>query len=58
MTMKANELVGRYTMEKHPENGTFVTCITVPRFTYDGFEIIEREKMLEMYPESAEFWNI
>ena len=38
-------------------DGTFVTCITVPRFSYDGFELIEKEKMIEMYPESALFWT-
>lgn len=45
-------------LPKDAEDGTFVTCVTVPRFSYDGFEMIERETMLEMYPESAEFWNI
>ena len=42
-----------------PENapdGAFVTCITVPRFTYDGFEVISKEKMIQDYPETEKFW--
>ena len=39
------------------DDGTFITCITVPRFTYDGFEAFEKEQMIKMYPESANFWN-
>lgn len=39
------------------EDGTLITCITVPRFSYSGFELIEKEKMLERYPQSADFWD-
>lgn len=39
------------------DDGTFITCITVPRFTYDGFEVFEKEKMIKMYPEAAAFWD-
>lgn len=39
------------------DDGTFITCITVPRFTYDGFEAFEKEQMIKMYPESANFWD-
>ena len=38
-------------------DGAFITCITVPRFTYEGFELIEKEEMLARYPESANFWE-
>lgn len=38
-------------------DGAFITCITVPRFTYDGFEIIEKEKMIAKYPETKDFWE-
>ena len=38
-------------------DGSFITCITVPRFTYEGFELIEKERMIELYPESSEFWK-
>ena len=39
-------------------DGAFITCITVPRFTYEGFEVIEKEKMMELYPESSDFWGM
>lgn len=38
-------------------DGAFITCITVPRFTYEGFEMIEKAEMLERYPRSADFWK-
>lgn len=43
-----------------PENaadGSFITCITVPRFTYDGFEMIDRASITAQYPETAGFWD-
>lgn len=45
-------------LSKDSKDGTFVTCITVPRFTYDGFEKFEKEEIAAMYPEAAEFWNM
>lgn len=38
-------------------DGSFITCITVPRFTYEGFELIEKEEMLALCPQSADFWR-
>lgn len=38
-------------------DGAFITCITVPRFTYEGLEVIEKEEMLERYPQSSDFWE-
>ncbi len=37
--------------------GTFLTCITVPRFTYDGFELIGEDRMREAFPASAAFFE-
>lgn len=37
-------------------DGCFITCITVPRFSYDGFELISKDYILEMTPEAAGFW--
>lgn len=39
-------------------DGAFITCITVPRFSYDGFEIIEKEKMTGLFPEASDFWTM
>jgi len=38
-------------------DGTFVTCITVPRFTEEGFTLLRREEMVTQYPETAAFWE-
>jgi len=39
------------------KDGTFITCITVPRFTYDGFQMFDKETMIKTYPETEEFWK-
>lgn len=38
-------------------DGSFITCITVPRFTYEAFELFSREQITGMYPETEEFWE-
>lgn len=38
-------------------DGTFVTCITVPRFRYEGFTMLSEEEMREKYPETAAFYT-
>ncbi|MCQ2531029.1 MAG: cupin domain-containing protein [Lachnospiraceae bacterium] len=50
-TLKQQEACG-----KEPE-GTFLTCITVPRFTYEGFEMFTEEEMVKNYPLTAEFYK-
>lgn len=45
---------------RHPkgaDEGTFLTCITVPRFQYEGFTLIPQESMTEKYPETAAFFQ-
>lgn len=37
--------------------GTFFTCITVPRFSYSGFQLVEKGKILELCPEAKSFWE-
>lgn len=37
--------------------GTFLTCITVPRFSYDGFELISEDDMRAIFPASARFFE-
>ena len=37
--------------------GTFLSCITVPRFTYDGFTLFKQKEMEEIYPETKEFYK-
>lgn len=37
--------------------GTFVTCITVPRFEYAGFEMLGEEAVLAVCPEAKAFFH-
>lgn len=37
--------------------GTFFTCITVPRFSYQGFELVEKDEVLKICPEAEGFWK-
>ena len=38
-------------------DGTFLTCITVPRFRYEGFTMLSREEVLELCPAAEEFFR-
>lgn len=37
--------------------GTFLSCITVPRFTYDGFEMFTEAEAREKFPACAPFFD-
>ena len=37
------------------DDGTFVICITVPRFTYEGFEMFSDEEILASFPDVKSF---
>ena len=37
--------------------GTFLTCITVPRFSYEGFTMFSEAEMRSRFPETAEFFS-
>lgn len=39
------------------KDGCFVTCITVPRFTYEGFQMFGENQMKKQFPETAAFWE-
>ena len=39
------------------DDGTFLSCITVPRFSYDGFELFDKETVLKLYPDTARFYE-
>lgn len=42
---------------KSSADGTFFTCITVPRFSYDGFELLDREQVTALCPGADAFWT-
>lgn len=37
-------------------SGTFFTCITVPRFDYRGFRLVDKEEVTALCPDAAKFW--
>ena len=39
------------------KEGTFLTCITVPRFDYRGFRIIGREEIMKFNPNLRAFYD-
>lgn len=39
------------------EDGTFVSCITVPRFKYDGWRLVEKAELREKYPQALAFFE-
>lgn len=44
-------------LPKESSDGAFITCITVPRFSYESFELIEKETMLKLCPAASDFWK-
>lgn len=44
-------------LSKDYDDGSFITCITVPRFSYDGFEMFTKEQVITMCPDVENFWN-
>lgn len=44
-------------LSKDAPDGSLITCITVPRFSYEGFEMFSREQMEELNPEIKAFWK-
>ena len=39
------------------KEGTFLTCITVPRFEYRGFRLLEQDEILKSHPELHSFYE-
>lgn len=37
--------------------GTFLSCLTVPRFTYEGFVLVEDDEILRLYPAAKDFFS-
>lgn len=46
------------TMLPSEPDGTFIICITVPRFTYEGFEMFSDEEILATYPDVKSFFDV
>lgn len=39
------------------DEGTFLVCITVPRFSYTGFRLYEKSEMIRLFPEAEKFFK-
>ena len=38
-------------------DGTMVSCVTVPRFSYENYRILPRDEMVSKYPQTAGFFE-
>lgn len=44
-------------LDESAADGTFLSCITVPRFTYEGFRMLTKEDVAELCPEAEGFFS-
>lgn len=42
---------------RREQEGTFLSCITVPRFTYEGFTLVEDEDAVKRWPDTKAFFE-
>lgn len=42
---------------KSKNEGTYLTCITVPRFKLEGFKLFSNEEIIKKYPQTKKFLN-
>lgn len=55
--LRAGEIFGARHLRGDCADGTLVSCVTVPRFSYASYRILPKEEMLEKYPETAAFFD-
>ena len=55
--LKAGTIFGARHIPGIRDDGTLVSCVTVPRFSYASYRILSRAEMLEKYPETASFYD-
>ena len=46
-----------FASQNHSDEGTFLSCITVPRFSPDGFEMFTEDEITSTYPEAKDFFE-
>lgn len=49
-------IFGSRNLERDKE-GTFFTCITVPRFDYRGFRLVDKDEVLSLCGEALPYWE-
>ena len=55
--MRAGVIFGARHIPGETDDGTLVSCVTAPRFSYENYRILPRAEMLEKYPGSAAFYE-
>ena len=55
--LKAGVIFGARHVPGDCGDGTLVSCITVPRFSYASYRILPKDEMLEKYPSTAPFFD-
>ena len=55
--MKAGVIFGARHVPGEKSDGTLVSCVTVPRFSYEHYRILPRAEVLEKYPQAAGFFE-
>ena len=55
--LKAGVIFGARHIAGDCADGTLVSCVTVPRFSYASYRILPREEMLEKYPAVRPFFD-
>ncbi len=55
--LKAGVIFGARHVSGDCGDGTLVSCVTVPRFSYAGYRILPKEEIVEKYPEAAPFFD-
>ena len=57
LLLKAGVIFGARHMSG-AQDGCFVSCVTVPRFSYEFYRILSREEIQQKYPEAMPFFNL
>lgn len=55
--LKAGTIFGARHLRDDREDGTLVSCVTVPRFSYENYRILPRAEVTRKYPAAAGFFE-
>ena len=55
--LKAGVIFGARHLPGSCDDGTMVSCVTVPRFSYEHYRILPKAEITEKYPETKAFFE-